>query len=287
MRNGLRRSGVVLACLLPLAGCLDWSDVDDYLPSSTGAAPSEPQPAPPTQPAELCGLANLAEVVALDCADELTSCELWEVCPNVSTPLEQCLAERQELCELRVRYALQAGACYRPEVNAANQENGCYESWRRYYGACTLPTLEELAWVAELCEDEWTPGRLLEGESCTYGAAGCAAPDSAALASSCFYETSATELDGGVCTWRPELPRGAECDPVALEYCNGTDACLSTGVCGRRRELGESCEQNNDCSSRLCAAGVCTDPEGTSCAEGSCPISWTCIDQRCTRQLRF
>jgi len=282
MRKGIRRNGVWLLMVLPLASCLDWIDVEDYVRP-------EPVPSPlvVVEPASgpLCGEASLAEVVALYCAQERELCQQWAECSTVFTPAEQCVAERESLCVERARYALAAGACLLPQAFAANSQNGCHESWLQALGACVLPTLQQVTAVAQLCQDEWTPGLIAKGDVCSYGVPGCAAPDSPDLRSACYYETS-TGIDGGVCTWVPDLPRGAPCDADAGDYCNLTDGCLSSGVCGPRYQLGEGCAADNDCANGLCASGVCTDPEGFSCAERSCPISWTCQDSRCTRITR-
>ncbi|MEY4544680.1 MAG: hypothetical protein RL685_875 [Pseudomonadota bacterium] len=92
---------------------------------------------------------------------------------------------------------------------------------------------------------------------------------------------------GGLCLWHLDLPRGAACDPEQGAYCNGSDGCLSSGICDQRRELGEACEVDNDCASLLCAEGVCTDPHGFSCAERICPSLWSCVDERCARTPRL
>jgi hypothetical protein len=138
----------------------------------------------------------------------------------------------------------------------------------------------------EPCVLEWTPGNLPEGGACLYGASGCAAPDRPDLRSFCAFETS-FEVGGGACLWTVDVPRGAACDPAEADYCNRTDGCLSSGICDQRRALGEGCEVDNDCASLLCAEGVCTDPEGFSCAERSCPSLWMCQDERCTRIERL
>lgn len=286
MRKRVRRSGVVLACLLPLAGCLDWSNADDYVRPGTGSGPSEPsQPAGPAPGAELCGLENLAAVVELACSLEAGLCASWSQCDGVFTPFESCVAERTGACQERVLFGLQAGACFLPQVFAANDAGGCHATWQQTQGSCVAPIMEELTATSELCQQEWTPGAIPEGGACLYGAPGCAAPDAPELFGSCAYESS-FEPGGGSCRWFPDLPRGASCDPEASDYCNRSDACLSSGICDQRRALGADCAVDNDCASLLCADGVCTDPEGFSCAERSCPVSWSCVDERCARRER-
>src|SRR6185436_14260419 len=104
MRKGIRRRGAWLVTLLPLAGCLDWIDLEDYV--RPGLAPSPPASVQPVS-GPLCGVERLADVVELYCAKERAFCEQWAECPDVFTPLEDCLAERGPLCVERARYALQ------------------------------------------------------------------------------------------------------------------------------------------------------------------------------------
>ncbi|MEY2930664.1 MAG: hypothetical protein RL033_1413 [Pseudomonadota bacterium] len=281
MRRVIRRSGVLVVLLLPLAGCLDWLDVVEYTGPERG--PSPPVVTPPTR-APLCGVQNLAAVVVQACAQERGLCEQWQEC-GVPQSFEDCVLGRETRCREQARFALEAGSCFLPQAFTENSANGCYESWQQLQGACLLPTLELLTVAAELCQLEWTPGTIGEGETCTYATAGCAAPDVPDQRSSCSYATS-TDIAGGVCTWVPDLERGAPCDPGGFDYCNRIDGCLSSGVCGQRHELGASCAADNDCASNLCASGSCTDPEGFSCAERSCPILWSCEDERCTRVVR-
>ena len=130
------------------------------------------------------------------------------------------------------------------------------------------------------------PGNIPEGGACLYGAFGCAAPDRPGVRAICAFESS-FDVGGGACLWTVDVPRGAACDPEESDYCNRTDGCLSSGICAQRGALGASCAVDNDCASLLCAEGVCTDPEGFSCAERSCPPLWSCQEERCGRIERL
>jgi hypothetical protein len=223
--------------------------------------------------------------VPIACAKERGLCEQWAECA-ISTPVEECVVEREQECAERALVALQSGACFLPQIAATNAENGCHENWQSTLGACLLSTLEELTLAFEPCLDEWTSGNIPEGGACMYGVAGCARADVPEREARCDY-TSSFEPGGGLCRWHLDLPRGAACDPEQGAYCNGSDGCLSSGICDQRRELGEACEVDNDCASLLCAEGVCTDPHGFSCAERTCPSLWSCVDERCARVARL
>jgi hypothetical protein len=283
MRKRIGRGGALTVCLLlPLTGCLEWLEVHDYVDERSESGRSPTGSAPMTA---LCGADSFAAVVELACTQERGLCERWAQCAGIFTPLEDCVAEREAKCQQRVQFALQAGSCFLPRASAANAENGCYDSWQQTQGACVVPVMEELTVALAPCEDEWSPGAIPEGGACLYGASGCAAPDAPQLYASCAFESS-FEPGGGACRWLPDLPRGATCERGASDYCNGSDACLSSGICDQRRALGDGCELDNDCASLLCAAGICTDPEGFSCVERSCPVLWSCEEQVCTRRQR-
>jgi hypothetical protein len=283
MRKAIRRSAVLMFLFLPLAGCLDWIDVDDHVRPEDGS-PRTTTPPPPVSVA-LCGVENFAAVIELACARERGLCQRWAQCPEVSTPTEECVVERESECQKRVRFGLESGACFRTDIHGANVERGCYGAFLDVLGMCVLPTLEELTVLSDVCEDDWTPGAIPQGGACFQGAPGCAAAESPDRYHSCLFDPS-FEVGGGVCGSVANAPRGAACDAAAGGYCNNSDGCLSSGVCAPRHALGESCAVDNDCASRLCAAGVCTDPEGFSCVERSCPQLWSCEDQRCTRITR-
>jgi hypothetical protein len=288
MPRGIRRVGALLVCALPLAGCLDLWDVADHLQPGPESGTSEPveDPAGSAPLAVLCGLDRFDEVVAIACAQERGVCEQQAKCAGVSTSFEDCLGEGEARCAQRAQFALESGACFAPQLAAANAESGCYEGVRQTQGGCLLPTLEELTVLLEPCVDEWTPGNIPEGGACLYGAFGCAAADRPGVRSICAFESS-FDVGGGSCLWTVDVPRGAACDPEESAYCNRTDGCLSSGICAERGALGASCEVDNDCSSLLCSEGVCTDPEGFSCAERSCPSLWSCQDERCGRVQRL
>jgi len=294
MKKRIRQSGALMISLLPLAGCLSWLDVADEIDGHAPASDAPPVYGPPqgvtgasgSAPlSALCGEDRFADVVESACAQERGLCEQWAECASVSTPLDDCIAEREAACQQRVLVALQGGACFLPQISAINDNNGCHDAWQRTQGSCLIPTMQELIVMSERCRDEWGPGQIPEGGACMYGAAGCAETDELGRRIICAMETS-FEPGGGVCRSIVDVSRGAACDPDESDFCNRLDGCLSSGICDQRRALGDACAADNDCASLLCADGVCTDPEGFSCAERSCPVLWSCEEQRCTRRSR-
>jgi hypothetical protein len=295
MRRGIRGVAALLVSVLPLAGCLDWLDVVDQVrpkPQSGMSEPVQGLPGPTEDPGgsapltALCGMDRFAEEVAVACAQERGVCEQRAECASIAASFEDCLVERDTTCAQRAQFSLESGSCFVPQWAAANAENGCYDGYRQTLGACLLPTLEEVTVLHGPCVDEWSPGDIEEGGACLYGAFGCAAADRPGLRSICAYESS-FEVGGGSCLWTVNVPRGAACDPGESAYCNRTDGCLSSGICAERGALGANCEVDNDCASLLCAERVCTDPEGFSCAERSCPPLWSCQDDSCRRAVRL
>jgi len=294
MRRSIRRGAALLVSVLPLAGCLDGLGVADELRPRPGSGSSEPgdgDPGPSEDPGgsapltAWCGVERLAEVVAVACAPERAVCEQLAKCSSGAS-FEDCLAEGEARCAQRAQFALESGSCFVPQLAAANAENGCHDGIRQGQGGCVLPTLEELTVLYAPCLDEWSPGNIPEGGACLYGAFGCAAPDRPGVRAVCAFESS-FDVGGGACLWTVDVPRGAACDPGESDYCNRTDGCLSSGICAPRGALGASCAVDNDCASLLCAEGVCTDPEGFSCAERSCPPLWSCQEERCGRVERL